>query len=147
MRAAISALVVLFFGLALLAPTGEGADGSGGSAPEAPAAQVQRGEYLVHSVAMCVQCHTPRNEQGRLQMEQLLAGRPVPIESPVPGVDFAVEVPKIAGLPAGWSRDDVVRFLQSGETPHGEPPLPPMPPFRMNAQDAAAVAAYLESLR
>ena len=28
--------------------------------------QIAHGKYLVLHVAMCVQCHTPRNEQGEL---------------------------------------------------------------------------------
>src|SRR5687768_11516880 len=45
-------------------PDGGGAD---------PAA---RGEYLVHHVSVCIDCHTPRNKDGSLDMTRLLAGEP-----------------------------------------------------------------------
>lgn len=143
MRKVIMSMILAVFGLAAFLQQGRGA-----TASAAPGSiQVARGEYLVHHVAMCVQCHTPRDDEGRLIMDELLAGRPVPFESPVAGVEFATEAPKIAGLPAGWSREEMIHFLQTGETPAGHPPMPPMPPFRMNTEDATAVAAYLESLR
>jgi mono/diheme cytochrome c family protein len=45
---------------------------------------IQRGEYLVRHVAMCVQCHTPRDPQGRLDETHLLQGASMPVPSPFP---------------------------------------------------------------
>lgn len=106
-----------------------------------------RGKYLVMHVAMCVQCHTPRNEQGELDQSRLLQGAPIPLNSPFPSQTWAFEAPKIAGLPGGWSEADLIQLLQTGRSPRGTPPRPPMPPFRMIQEDAAAVAAYLKSLQ
>ena len=40
-----------------------------------------------------------------------------------------------------------MRFLMTGERPNGLPPtFPPMPPYRMNVEDAQAVVAYLRTL-
>lgn len=36
--------------------------------------------------------------------------------------------------------------LTTGRRPDGSSPSPPMPPFRLSAEDAAAVIAYLQSL-
>ena len=36
--------------------------------------RVEHGRYLVHHVAMCVECHTPRTERGDLVMGRLLQG-------------------------------------------------------------------------
>jgi mono/diheme cytochrome c family protein len=108
---------------------------------------VQQGEYLVKHVAMCVQCHTPRDQRGELDQTQLLQGAPVPMGSPFASQAWAFKAPKLAGLPGGYSADDLVRLLQTGRTPRGNFPQPPMPPFRMTQEDAAAVAAYLLSLR
>ena len=116
------------------------------SAQTALDAQIARGEYLVMHVAMCVQCHTPRNEQGELEQSRLLQGAPIPLPSPFPSQTWAFEAPKIAGLPGGWTENDLMRLLQTGKGPRGEAPRPPMPPFRMTEQDAAAVAVYLKSL-
>jgi len=109
--------------------------------------QIARGEYLVMHVAMCVQCHTPRNEQGELDQSQLLQGATIPLKSPFPSQTWAFEAPKIAGLPGGWSEADLIQLLQTGRSPRGTPPRQPMPPFRMTQEDAAAVAAYLKSLQ
>lgn len=107
---------------------------------------VERGEYLVKHVAMCVECHTPRNAQGVLDQSRLLQGAPVPLPSPFPEQPWAFEAPKIAGLPGGWSEANVIHLLRTGEGPRGKSPRPPMPPFRMTQEDAAAIAAYLKAL-
>jgi mono/diheme cytochrome c family protein len=107
---------------------------------------VERGQYLVHHVAMCIYCHTPRSEEGMPDEQRLLQGAPMPIASPFPRQQWAFQTPKIAGLPGGWTEADMVKFLQTGESPTGRQPQPPMPPFRFNEEDAKAVAAYLKSL-
>jgi len=106
-----------------------------------------RGKYLVMHVAMCVQCHTPRDQQGELDQSRLLQGAPMPLESPFPLQTWAFEAPKIAGLPGGWTEEDLIQLLQTGRGPRGMTPRLPMPPFRMTQEDAAAVAAYLKSLQ
>jgi mono/diheme cytochrome c family protein len=110
------------------------------------ASSVERGRYLVHHVAMCVICHTPKTKDGKLIMTQLLRGSPMPAPSPYPSQTWAFRAPAIAGL-GGFSEADLVTLLQTGSRPGGEIPEPPMPPFRMTAEDARAVAAYLRSLR
>lgn len=93
---------------------------------------------------MCVQCHSPRGPDGRLIEGELFLGAPLPLEVLPDG--WAARAPRIARLPAGWSSDDLVDFLQTGKRPDGTSPQRPMPPFRMNQPDAATIAAYLESL-
>lgn len=115
------------------------------SAHTSPGEQLQRGQYLVEHVAMCVQCHTPRNAQGELDRMRLLQGAPIPVPAPFPMSQWAFEAPKIAGLP-GWMAGDAERLLQTGRSASGYVPRPPMPPFRMTQEDAAAVVAYLKSL-
>ena len=115
------------------------------STPTSPAEQLQRGQYLVEHVAMCVQCHTPRKAQGELDRTRLLQGAPIPVPAPFPMSQWAFEAPKIAGLP-GWMTEDAERLLQTGKSARGYVPRPPMPPFRMTQEDAAAVVAYLKSL-
>jgi len=110
-----------------------------------PEEQVQRGQYLVEHVAMCVQCHTPRNAQGQLDRTRLLQGAPIPVPAPFLMSQWAFEAPKIAGLP-GWMAEDAERLLQTGRSARGYVPRPPMPQFRMTREDAAAVVAYLKSL-
>jgi mono/diheme cytochrome c family protein len=112
-----------------------------------PADPVARGAYLVTHVAMCVQCHSPRNDQGELDTSQLLQGARMPVASPYAAFMFAVSAPKLAGLPAGFHEDDLVKLLTTGRDHRGRVPRPPMPPFLMTEADARAVAAYLKTLR
>jgi len=123
----------------------------GGNTISAPttvdaAVQLKHGEYLVTRLGLCVDCHTPHNERGELVVEKQLQGSLIPMVPTVP-MPWAGAAPRIAGLPAGYSRDDLVHFLMTGERPHGLPsPLPPMPPYRMNRDDAEAAAAFIQSL-
>jgi len=116
-----------------------------GAADDDTAEQRRRGEYLVHHVAMCVQCHSPRDERGRLIEQRLLQGARMPVSRPFPDQSWAVQAPGIAGL-SGWTDDDVLALLTSGKREDGAAPSPPMPPFRLSEEDARAVLAYLRSL-
>jgi mono/diheme cytochrome c family protein len=107
---------------------------------------VEHGRYLVHDVAMCIECHTPRDDSGNLEATRLLQGAPVPVESPYPAQQWACQAPQLAGLPAGFREQDLVELLRTGKGPRGRSPSPPMPPFRMSQKDAEAVAAYLKSV-
>jgi mono/diheme cytochrome c family protein len=110
------------------------------------AAQLSRGKYLVERVGMCADCHSPRNERGQFIKEHWLAGSPLGFKpiSPIPGwVDVA---PGIAGLP-GWNEKDAIAFLSTGKGLNGKTAGPPMPEFRFTRSDAAAVVAYLKSLK
>ena len=64
--------------------------------------QVERGKYLVHHVAMCIECHTPRNERGELMTGRLLQGARMPVGSPFPQQTWCLATPPTASLPA-WS--------------------------------------------
>ena len=90
----------------------------------------------------------PHAARGRRALDEraLLRGAPIPVESPLAGQKWAFTAPPIAGLPGGWSEADMVRLLTTGVDLNGYTPQPPMPPFRMNDDDARAVAAYLASL-
>jgi mono/diheme cytochrome c family protein len=132
-------LILLLLGVAY------GVSAAQRSSSTSPGEQLQRGQYLVEHVAMCVQCHTPRTAQGELDRTRLLQGAPIPVPAPFPMSQWAFEAPKIAGLPGGMA-EDAVRLLQTGRSARGYVPRPPMPPFRMTQEDAAAVVAYLKSL-
>lgn len=105
-----------------------------------------RGDYLVNRIAMCVQCHSPRDARGDLDTTRLFKGAPIPMRSPFSGSIWAVAAPAIAGLP-GWSDADATRLLTTGRRLNGYMPKPPMPPFRLSTADAEAVIAYLRSQR
>jgi mono/diheme cytochrome c family protein len=120
----------------------------GSSASEAAAerARVERGRYLVNSVGMCADCHSPRGQDGRFLEGKELAGTVLGCAPTVP-MPWAPQAPGIAGLPAGYTAEDTIEFLMTGERPGGRPAaLPPMPPYRFERADAEAVTAYLRSL-
>ncbi len=103
-----------------------------------------RGEYIVNKVAMCVQCHSPRDGNGALVKSQLLKGAPIPVSSPYSNAPWATRAPNISGLP-GYSDEAAIRLLTEGKTRRGSRPQAPMPPFRLTLEDAEAVVAYLRT--
>ncbi len=110
-----------------------------------PAASIERGRYLTHDVAMCVQCHSPRDESGRLIQGREFEGAPMPLKSPYPSASFAFHAPNLREL-ARSSEDSVVRLLRTGIGRDGKAPQLPMPPFRMSQEDAESIVRYLRSL-
>lgn len=108
---------------------------------------IDRGKYIVDQIAMCSECHTPRNAAGQLQTTAYLRGAPVPVPAPpFANINWALKAPAIAGL-NGYSEQQGIRLLMDGITRDGRRPNPPMPRFRMNRSDAEAVVAYLKSLQ
>jgi mono/diheme cytochrome c family protein len=106
---------------------------------------VARGKYIVEDVAMCEQCHTRRDENGKPDLGNWLMGGPVQIKPTYPAPDWAVRVPRIAGEPPG-TEADFIRLLTTGIARTGKPPKPPMHQFHMTREDAEAVYAYLKTL-
>jgi mono/diheme cytochrome c family protein len=105
------------------------------------------GKYIVEQVALCTECHTPRDEKGNLQRTEYLKGAPVLVNAPpYPQMKWALKAPAIAGLP-GYTEEQGIRLLMEGVTRDGRRPDPPMPQYRLNRTDAQAVVTYLKSLR
>lgn len=109
--------------------------------------QIQRGEYLTHSVAMCVVCHSPKDEHGQPLLSQQFEGGVIPAQPTYPKMaKWASHAPALGPL-VGGTGDDVITLLKTGIVPRtGKPPRGPMPPFRLSDEDARAVVAYLKSL-
>ncbi len=112
---------------------------------ETAAGPAEHGKYLAESVAMCADCHTPRNERGEMDTKRWLRGTTIDFQPIHPVPDWAREAPGIAGLPK-LGDAAVIRLLETGELPDGHRARPPMPPYRMSHADAVAVAAYLKTL-
>jgi hypothetical protein len=105
----------------------------------------ERGHYLVHQVAVCVDCHSPRGPDGQFIAGRHLTGSPLPFK-PTVDMPWAPAAPPIAGLP-GYTEEAAIEFLTTGKRPHRlPPPRPPMPEYRLIREDASAVVAYLKSL-
>lgn len=107
--------------------------------------QIEHGRYLVNSVAKCIECHTPRDDEGRIDRNRLLEGAPIPLSSPFSNRQWAFRAPAIAGLP-GFNRREAVYLLMHGRRENGQVPRGPMPQFGMSREDAEAVVSYLLSL-
>ncbi len=116
-----------------------------GGPPPATNAEIERGKYLVENVAMCGECHTPRDDRGNLKMDAWLQGGPIWIEPVHHTQNWADHVPPLAGLP-GLTQVEVERVLEQGIGPEGEALRPPMHIYHMNSADAKAIIAYLNSL-
>ncbi|MEW5726886.1 MAG: c-type cytochrome [Pseudomonadota bacterium] len=125
---------------------GVAAVGMAGGAVAAEPGPVERGRYLVEGVGLCADCHTPRDATGRPDGAKALHGSAIGFAPLVPVPGWADTAPALAGGRPGWTRSQMIDFLTTGVRPGGEPARPPMPPYRLNRQDAEAVAVYLESL-
>ena len=121
----------------------EGAQESKSKAADSSA--VERGKYIVESVAMCGRCHTPWNQAGEGEKRNWLLGGPTQIQATYTVQNWAVVEPRLAGRPPGTDAE-FIRLLMTGISRTGSPPRPPMPSFRMTRADAEAVLAYLKSL-
>jgi len=130
----IAGLLLASVGLRAETPAASGSD-----------ALIARGRYLVEGVGLCADCHTPRNEKGEFVTAQWLRGAMIGFTPAMPMPVWAPVAPPIAGLPS-MTDEQAVHFLMEGKRPDGSQPRPPMPPYRLNAEDARAMVAYLKSL-
>ena len=108
-------------------------------------AEVARGKYLVEGVAMCGQCHTPRDSNGELDRSRWLQGAPVPWQPAQPRSDWPLLAPRIGGNPPADDAD-MIALLTTGVWNKGAPLRFPMMPFRMSEADAKAIVAYLKTV-
>ena len=107
---------------------------------------VEHGRYIVENIAMCVECHSPRDDHGNVITSQEFFGAPIPVRPPWAN-DWALLAPRNRGLP-GYDDAQAMRLLTEGAIGRdGKQLKPPMPRFRMTKQDAADVIAFMRSLR
>jgi cytochrome c553 len=133
----------------MLAACGDNAKTTDVAKPAEPTKEevLAQGKYIVDSVGMCSDCHTPMlADNSGPDMTKYLHGAPYPGSPPPPGVPFAPNSVALAGLPTGYTEASLRTFMMTGEAGDGSPPLPPMPGYRLNEKDATAVAAYIASL-
>lgn len=114
-------------------------------ANESAAGDVARGKYIVEGVAMCGQCHTPRDSQGNPDHSRWLQGGALPYAPPSPDPNWPVSAPRIGGNPPA-NDADMVKLLTTGIWITGNRLRFPMPQFRLERSDAEAVVAYLKSV-
>lgn len=111
----------------------------------APQGDIERGKYLVDNVAMCSECHTPRDSSGNLDNSRYLRGAQIWITPVHPMTNWANNAPALAGF-LSFTKEQGEQILEKGIGPDGLPIQPPMHIYHMNAADADAIIAYLKSL-
>jgi mono/diheme cytochrome c family protein len=121
-------------------------DDSSGTPP------VERGQYVVNSVAACTDCHTPRDASGAPIAEKYLAGAECFVQLPS---GSCLNTRNLTHHETGLlNRTDaeVERMIRDGIRPTatGEEALSPVMPYyvyhNMSDDDLAAVVAYLRTV-
>jgi mono/diheme cytochrome c family protein len=145
----VAGAMMLLVGLTLSArsaPQATPASHPAAKPPEGISGNLEHGRYIVHDVAMCVECHSPRDEQGNIVRSREFEGGPVPMSPPWTN-DWAILAPRNKGLP-GYDDAQAMRLLTEGAIGRDGRPLKlPMPRFHMTKQDAEDVITYMRSLR
>lgn len=106
-----------------------------------------RGAYLVQGLGHCNECHAPRDSLGGQQGSGSLAGGQIPAQN-----WYAPDLSTQAnGGLAGWSEQDIVDLLKTGQSARGTA-FGPMAEVvaqstqHMHDDDLRAIATYLQSL-
>ncbi len=115
------------------------------AAPAAPQSSVDRGRYLVEDVAMCEECHTPRDTGGNLDESRRLQGAQIWIMPVHANSNWAMNAPPLAGF-GEYTDEQGEAVLEKGVGPNGVAIRQPMHIYHMNHADAQAIIAYLRSL-
>ena len=111
---------------------------------------VQRGAYLVNTVAACGRCHTPRDAQGNPIAAMELAGGFEFDDSAIGHVVGPNITPDRDTGIGKWTEGQIIAALRYGTRPDGTIIGPPMPiaAYRdISDSDLTAIAKYLHSMR
>lgn len=126
------------------APAAPAGSASASSDIAMPAGNAAHGQYIAEHVAMCVECHSGRDQAGEIIPGERYTGTQIPF---VPPSNWATRVPRNKGLP-GYTDAMAMRLLTQGAIGRdGRQLRLPMPRFRMTPQDAADVIAFLRSVQ
>ncbi len=106
-----------------------------------------RGNYLVHAVAHCEECHTPRNFLGAIKTSMSFSGNiGGPDGQNAPNITSDVKT----GI-GNWSIEDIEQLLKSGLTPESDQVGSGMKAVvrgtsKLTDADRHAIAVYLKSI-
>ena len=117
------------------------------AAPGRAETQLERGRYLVETVAACGNCHTPKGPNGPLPDKKLAGG------DIIKHADFTAATANITPDPetgiGKWTDDQIFLAIREGRRPDGSLIGPAMPSrsYRNLADgDVRAIVAYLRSV-
>jgi mono/diheme cytochrome c family protein len=120
--------------------------GAGLAQAETP---VERGRYLVESIAGCGNCHTPKGKRGQPVLAKKLAGGFTFKEKPFDAVAANITPDKETGI-GSWTNAQIIRAIREGIRPDGSLIGPPMP-FelyrKISDTDVRAIVAYLRTVK
>ena len=105
--------------------------------------ELERGRYLVETLAHCAECHTPRNSLGALDTARWMAGAPNP--------SGRGTIPALTPNELVWSAEDIAYYLETGFTPLFDSAGGHMAAVvdnfsQLPAEDRMAVALYVKAL-
>jgi len=111
--------------------------------------QIERGKYLVR-LAACTDCHTPGSFLGKPDMTRFLGGSRIIFKKHNLRIFVGRNLTpdKETGL-GSWTREQIVAAIMTGKRRDGRELAPIMPwqaYSKLTPSDAAAIAAYLQSL-
>jgi mono/diheme cytochrome c family protein len=120
-----------------------------------PAADAQDpvayGKYLVEEVARCADCHTPEAADGSRDASKVMKGKVIDVRPIKPMGHWHKVSPDITPsgkLWASWGGGEAIKkYLMTGVSPTGHAAGAPMPPYKLKEADAAAIVAYLQTLK
>jgi mono/diheme cytochrome c family protein len=111
---------------------------------------VERGEYLAH-IMDCGGCHHTGAFTPQPNLETPLAGSDIGFEMPGMGVFYPPNLTPDEETGLGkWTDEQIIAAFTAGVRPDGRqlaPMMPWMSYAHINAEDAAALVAYLRSLK
>lgn len=116
----------------------------------ADADSVARGKYLVEEVGKCGMCHTPNDAEGKPDLSKNMKGMDLTFQSIAEVKGWHKNAPDIT--PGGkvwtrWQDEGMVKFMETGKNPRGNPAGAPMPTYKLSHADAQAVVDYLKTLK
>jgi len=111
--------------------------------------RLERGRYLMNSVAACGNCHTPRGPDGAPLADRELSGGPPVKEQPFDAYPSNITSDKETGV-GKWTDAQLKRAIREGVRPDGSLIGPPMPFgfYRgLSDDDLNAIVAYLRQVK
>ena len=108
---------------------------------------LERGRYLVDTIASCGNCHTPKGPNGPLPGKKLAGGDVIKHQ------DFTAVVPNITsdqetGI-GKWTDDEISLAIREGKRPDGTligPAMPSRSYRNLGDEDVRAIVAYLRAV-
>ena len=109
---------------------------------------VERGRYLVETIAGCGNCHTPQGPNGPIPGKTLAGGNVLEDSPAFTAVAANITQDKATGIGA-WTDQQIALAIREGKRPDGSLIGPPMP-FEMYRgmadADLAAIVAFLRTV-